>query len=143
MAGDSIDEISQMAESALAIVTSRTGKIADFSLTSLQAIEDTLDEAANYWIDLSIDRQNELVEIFGCYILEIGRRQYGGKYYWHDDLSQPILVVGEPDFHIAIAAWNKVRNRLSGDESDCIVFFVRGFADRVRAATPGTRAVYI
>jgi hypothetical protein len=143
MTGDAIDEISQMAESAVAIVTSRTGKVADFSSTSLQSIEDTLDEASDYWSDLNIGCQNELVEIFGCYLLEIGLRQCGGKYYWHDDLSQPILVVGEPDFHVVLVAWGKVRKRLTGDKSDCIVFFFRGFAERCLTATPGTHAVYV
>ncbi len=78
-----------------------------------------------------------LVQDFGCYILEVGRRQFGGRYQWHDGRDQPVLVVGETAFRVAILAWDKVRGRLGGDEGDNIPFFYAGFAGRARQAVPG------
>ena len=39
--------------------------------------------------------------------------------------------------------WDKVRGRLGGDEADNLPFFYDGFAERVRRAAPGIRALYV
>ena len=75
--------------------------------------------------------------------LEVARREFGGDYFWSDEKIQPVLVVGEPDFHVALMTWNKVRGRMSGDPADNIPFVYTGFKDRVRRGEPGTDALYV
>src|SRR5262245_44554900 len=55
----------------------------DFSHASLQIVEDMLAEAATYASGLSVSQNEELRQSFGCYILEVGRRQFGGRYFAH------------------------------------------------------------
>ena len=54
-----------------------------------------------------------------------------------------MLVVGEPKFHVALMAFDKVRGRLAGDKGDNIPFFYEGFAARVKSAVPGTKVLYV
>lgn len=54
-----------------------------------------------------------------------------------------MLVVGEPEYHVALLAADKVRGRVLGDEADNIPFFYEGFAARVRSATPGLHIIYV
>ncbi|GAA5172938.1 hypothetical protein GCM10025770_39710 [Viridibacterium curvum] len=106
-------------------------------------IEEILDEASQYKDQLSKKDQDALVELIGSYILEVAHRKHGGKYLWHEKENQPVLVIGEPKFHVAIITFNKVRGRMSGDKGDNIPFFYEGFAERVKSATPGTKALYV
>jgi len=52
-------------------------------------------------------------------------------------------VVGEPEFHVAMITWDKVKGRLSGDTADNVPFFFEGFARRAQNAEAGTRALYV
>ena len=88
-------------------------------------------------------KQDALVRILGSYVLEVGRREFGGKFYWHDGRDQPVLVVGEPDYRIAILTFDKVRGRLFGDQADNIPLFYQGFAARARTAEPGADVLYV
>jgi len=64
--------------------------------------------------------------------------------HWLDKYgARPVLIVGEPEFRVAMIAWDKVRGRLSGDKADNIPFFYAGFAERVRGAQPGDDALYV
>ncbi|WCN00032.1 hypothetical protein M5C96_11870 [Acidovorax sp. GBBC 1281] len=54
-----------------------------------------------------------------------------------------MLIVGEPQFHVSMMTFDKVRGRLSGDTSDSIPFFYAGFLDCARSAEPGVRATYV
>src|SRR5574340_168533 len=82
-------------------------------------------------------------ERFGCSVLEVARRNHGGRYLWLEERDQPILVWGEPEYHVAMIAWDKVRGRLSGDEADSILFFYEGFAERIKNPVAGKRVVYV
>ena len=121
---------------------SRNGIVLDYSESSLQVVEDMISEAAGYASKLTPDQLANMAQNFGCYILDVARREFGGRYYWFAQRNQPVLVVGEPAFKVAILAWDKVRGRLSGDEADNIPFFYAGFAERARRAEPGTDALY-
>ena len=136
-------EVARLAGEAVLMVKDRTGEAPDFSEQSLGVIEDTLDEASKYFAALSEDQALQLVQYFGCYLLEVARHQFGGSYLWHEQRDQPVLVVGEPKFHMAIITWDKVRGRLSGDKADNVSFFLDGFAQGVRRAEPGARALYV
>jgi hypothetical protein len=83
------------------------------------------------------------VQYAGCYILEVARRAHGGTFYWHEARAQPVLVVGEPAYHVALLTWDRVRRRLAGDPADNIPFLYAGFAERVRRAVAGDQATYV
>lgn len=136
-------EILRMAEETVEMAGSRYEAALDYSEASLELVERILDEAAEFFPDFSEGQAKVLVQRFGCYLLEVARRAFGGDYFWADDHEQPVLVVGEPDFHAAIITWDKVRGRLKGDTGDNIPFFFAGFAHHVRTATPGSHVLYV
>jgi hypothetical protein len=103
------DEIARMAEEAVRLVKARTGETLDFSEGSVAIVEATLDEASDYFPSLSNEDADKLVHWFGCYLLEVGQRNFGGVYLWFEQRDQPVLVVGEPEFHVAMITWDKVR----------------------------------
>lgn len=129
------------AASAVEQLQSRAGGRLDYSPASLQAVEEMLAEAATQ--SLKPQACEALVELLGCYILEVGFREFGGKWSWYEKGAQPVLIVGEPEFHVAMMSFDKVRGRLSGDVGDNIPFFYAGFSERARSAEPGVRASYV
>jgi hypothetical protein len=136
-------QIATTAAEAVALCDSRPGGELDFTEASLLVVEEMLAEAAQYAADLTSGQLTGLVQQFGCYILEVGRREFGGRYLWHDGRDQPVLVVGAPTFRVAMLAWDKVRGRVGGDTGDNIPFFYSGFAERVRSAKPSDDALYV
>ena len=140
--GQLADDVANAADKAVKLARMRP-KPLDYTESSLEVVEKMLAEAAPYYAQLSQKEVEALVQQFGCYILEVGRRAFGGTYSWYEEKAQPVLVVGEPTFHVAMLAWDKVKGRLSGDSADNISFFYKGFADRARSAAPGTRVLYV
>jgi hypothetical protein len=102
-----------------------------------------LAEAVEYADQMDQESVDALVQLMGSYILQVAYMEHGGVFYWHDAEDQPVFVVGEPAFRVALLAFSKVRGRLSGDEGDNIPFFYSGFSERARSATPGTNALYM
>jgi len=121
----------------------RAGERLDYSEESLATVEEMLAEASPYAKEMPAADVKALVELMGSYILEVGRRQHGGTYQWHEARSQPVLVVGQPKFSVAMMTFDKVRGRLLGDSADNIVFFYEGFSERAKTASPGTNALYV
>src|SRR5688572_19108319 len=108
-------EVLAAAERAVKMSRDRGGTVLDYSEESIGVLEEIVSEAAEYAADMSEAALRRLAEDLGCYLLEIGRRQHGGAYFWHSR-EQPVLVVGEPAFHVAMISWDKLRGRLSGDK---------------------------
>jgi hypothetical protein len=117
--------------------------VLDYSEPSLAILDQMAEEVAGYFEDMTTNQRETASQQFGCYILEVGRRQFGGRYAWFEQRNQPVLIVGEPAFRVAMIAWDKALGRLSGDAADDIPFFYTGFAERVRCAEPGTDALYV
>jgi hypothetical protein len=141
---DELDlQVADKAARAVDQLRNRSGDSLDYSELSLSMVEDILAEASDFIDQMPEDQIDALVHMLGSYILEVGRREFGGKYYWHDERDQPVLVVGEPDCKIALLAFDKVRGRLSGDEGDNIPFFYQGFAECVRNAETGRDVLYV
>lgn len=138
-----LQEVERLAAETQADLNERAEGRLDFSEASLQVVEEMLTEAAQYRQGLGADVIEGLVTRLGCYILEVGRKQFGGTYSWLEEKRQPVLVVREPEAHIALMTWDRVRGRISGDAGDNIPFFFEGFAERVRTASGGTRALYV
>src|SRR5262245_52580541 len=137
------DQIARSATKAVAMSGGRPGGELDYTEASLTVVEEMLGEAGQWLSELTPEQFTTLAQDFGCYILEVGRRQFGGHYEWHDGQDQPVLVVGEPTFRVALITWDKVRGRLGGDAADNIPFFYSGFAEQARRATPGSDALYV
>jgi len=138
-----LEEVTTAADRAVASLQSRAGGRLDFSAASLAAVDEMLAEASAYVADLDEAVVTGLVQQVGCYVLEVGRRAFGGEYFWHEEGEQPILVVGEPHAHVALMTWSKVVGRLTGDEGDDIVFFFEGFAAKAAAPEPGTKVLFL
>ena len=87
--------------------------------------------------------RSDLIAQAGSYIFEVARRTYGGKYYWYDQLNQPIFVTGQPNFEISFLAFEKVKGRLENGAEDNIPFFFQGYVERVKNAKTGDKAMIV
>jgi len=131
-----------IADKAVATLQERTGGRLDYSPESLAAADEMLAEAAAFAAEMPESSLIGLMQQVGCYALEVGRRRFGGSYYWHEEGEQPVLVVGEPDAHVALMTWSKAMGRLAGDEGDNLAFLFAGFAQRVMATQPGDEVLF-
>ena len=104
----------------------------DFSVESLIAVDDILEEASNFYNEMSEDEKLKLIRTTGCYIAEVARRNFGGKYYWDRHLEQPIFITGEPEFEVMILPLDKVRGRLENGQEDNIPFYFEGYIEQVQ-----------
>ncbi len=135
--------IAEAAEDAVAVCEYLRGELLDYTEISLTVVEKTLTEAAGWHDELTPEQLQNFARSFGCYVLEVARRAFGGRYCWFDQRNAPVLVVGEPAFRVALLSWDQVQGRLSGDEACSIAFLYAGFAERVRRAEPGSDALYV
>lgn len=135
------DQVKAKAELAVKQFQAPAGGNLNYTEASLKSIESLLNEASQYHQKMNEKDRNALVELMGCYVLQVAHVEFSGKYAWYQDL--PLLVVGEPVFHVALFPFGKVRGRLSGDKGDNIPFFYQGFAQRARARKAGTHALYV
>lgn len=137
------DQIHEKAALTVKQLQERARGTLDYSVASLEMIEEILDEASHYRAELQPDDIETLVSLVGSYILEVGYRQNGGSFAWNTERNQPVLVVGEPRFHVAMMTFDKVKGRLSGDKSDNIPFFYQGFLMHIKMAKHGTRVLVV
>lgn len=136
-------EIARTAAKVVEMSEMRDGRRLDFSVASLSVVEEMVEEAIACLEELTPEQREILAQDLGCYVLEVGRREFGGRYTWLKEQDQPGLVVGEPGFRVAMVAWDKARGRLSGDPANNLPFFYAGFAERARQAEPGTDVLYV
>lgn len=130
-------ETKKLAAEAVQLATA-LGKKLDYSEASVEVLERVLAAIAPEFPHLTPAAQDLTVERFGCYLLQVGLKAFGGQLQWEPERQVPVLVVGEPDCRIAVITWEKVRSRLTGDEADNIVFFWAGFATRAKKRAAGT-----
>ena len=138
-----LEEVISAADRAVVSLQARAGGRLDFSISSLAAVDEMLVEVSAYVADLDEAVVTGLVQQLGSYVLEVGRRAFGGEYFWHEEGEQPILVVGEPAAHVALMTWSKVVGRLTGDEGDDIVFFFNGFAEKAAEPETGSNVLFL
>jgi hypothetical protein len=138
-----LEEVATAAERAVVSLQARAGARLDYSIASLAAVDEMLVEVSEYVVDLDEAVVTGLVQQLGCYVLEVGRKAFGGEYFWHDEGEQPILVVGEPAAHVAMMTWSKVVGRLTGDVEDDIPFFFNGFAEKAAQPEPGSNVLFL
>ncbi len=123
---DLTTQIHQKAELAISQFQERAGGKLDYSVKSLEVVDEMLDEASDFVDEMPPEHVSSLVNLMGSYILAVAHKEHGGNFYWNEEKDQPLLVVGEPDFKVALMAINKVRTRLQGDKADNIPFFYKG-----------------
>ncbi|MNM00869.1 hypothetical protein D3C81_107880 [compost metagenome] len=141
-----LQDVVDTAKRAIETFHDRSSGRLDFSENSLSIVEEMLAEASGYLDEMSQAESSSLVQLFACYVLEVARTRYGGEYAWLDEERGPVLVVGEPETHIAIATWARIRSRLSGlsgDGADNIPFFYRGFSDMASTLPNGKRTLFV
>ena len=114
----------------------------DFTVGSLAVVDELLDRLAEYVPEMTPEQVQVIASDFGCYALEVARRATGGVFRWFESRKQPVLVVGEPAFKIAIATWDTAEARVRGDSAASMPFLYEGFAARVKSAQPGEDALY-
>ena len=113
----------------------------DFSVNSLKALDELLDQFHQNKNDIDDEMKSDVIAQAGSYIFEVARRNYGGKYFWYNQMNQPILVTGQPDFEISIIAFDKVRMRIENGKEDQIPFYFKGYEERVRKGESGDKAM--
>lgn len=133
-------QVAGFAEEAVAASRDRGRGVLDYSEASLKMVEDMLEETSAAGAGPNAE---SVATIFSSYILEVGRRQFGGRYCWYQKGNQPVLVVGEPRFRIAIITLDRVRSRMQGNEEDNIPFFFEGFSKAIRNAKPGDDSFHV
>lgn len=138
-----IADMRKNAETMIKTVGSVCADQLDFSVESLGVVEELLEEASDFYEDMPAPRKDSLVNMFGCYVMEVARSNFGGTYFWYDALNQPILVTGLPDFEISITACEKVKGRLTKGEEDNIPFYFAGYVERVKTAKKGDKAYIV
>ncbi|WP_310556713.1 hypothetical protein [Flavobacterium sp.] len=115
----------------------------DYSEKSLIALDELLDNFSDYIGEMEDEMKNDMIAQAGSYIFEVARNTYGGKYYWYDELNQPIFVTGQPNFEISFLAFEKVKGRLENGTEDNIPFFYKGYVERVVNAKNGDIAMIV
>ncbi|UII77582.1 hypothetical protein LV716_07385 [Flagellimonas sp. HMM57] len=133
------DYTKEMIKSADFFVSSSTDRFPglDYSVKSLELVEDALEEASDFFHEIDEEQKANLINTVGSYIFEVARKNFGGKYFWYDKLSQPILVTGQPEFEVSILAFEKVKGRLENGKEDNIPFYFAGYVDRVNNKQSG------
>ncbi|WBU89243.1 hypothetical protein [Cellulophaga omnivescoria] len=131
--------INDMTKSAEFFVNSSSEnfKGLDYSVKSLEVVENMLDEASDFYKQMDKEQQQNLITTVGSYIFEVARQNFGGKYFWYDKLNQPILVNGQPNFEASIIANDKVEKRLVNGVEDNIPFYFEGYVQLINAKKSG------
>lgn len=138
---DLSDQVASKARRAVEQLKDHSDETLDYSEASLSAVESMLLDASQYSLQMGAKQIDGFVRIIGSYVLEVARNQFGGTYYWHRDFDQPILVVGEPEYKVALMTFDRVRGNLFG-EDESIPDLYRSFAQSVRSASSGTDVLH-
>lgn len=129
---DSISpEVVAEADFFVASVGENAGRTLDFSERSVEDIEAIIAGMSATADALSPEDRSKIIHGAGSYLLEVGRRQFGGNHQVYAERGVPVLVVGEPEFAAAYLTYDKVAGRLAGDEADNLPFHYLGLKEAV------------
>lgn len=137
------EEIQAWAENAVLNSPDWSISQLDYSKKSVAVLEALLDELSHQSLSLSEDELQIQVQEYGCYLLMTAKHVSGGTFYWNDEFTQPMLIVGEPGACIALFTWNKVKGRLLGDKKDNIAYFFEEFANNAKHPESGDQVAYM
>jgi len=133
------DFTSDMVKSANFFISTYSDKFKGLDLTvnSLKVVDEMLEDASDFYEDMNDDQRKNLINTVGSYVFEVARTNFGGRYFWYDQLNQPILVTGQPEFEVSILAFDKVKGRLENGKEDNIPFYFQGYVERVNNKQSG------
>ncbi len=129
-----IEKSINTAERLISSFNEQSGYGLDYSESSLAILDkEILSLFAENKDNMSCAMKEDIIAQAGSYIFEVARRNYGGKYYWYDELNQPILVTGQSDNEVTLIAFEKVKQRIeNGNEDDNIPFFFESYSKQVK-----------
>ncbi|MBP6424753.1 MAG: hypothetical protein KA278_03425 [Flavobacterium sp.] len=136
-----IQDMAGNAERIVEAYNEALGGTLDFSVNSLKVLDELLEQFHQNKDEIDEEMMSDLIGQAGGYIFEVARRNFGGKYFWYEQLNQPILVTGQPKFEISIIAFDKVKMRLENGQEDNIPFYFKGYEERVKKGIEGDRAL--
>ena len=138
-----ISKATSNAEKIVRAFNSKYDGAFDYSIRSLNVLDSLIEDFSDF-ADVS---DEEIIDDFcaqaGSYILEVARRTYGGVYFWEDNLKQPLLKTGLPDFEISILTFQKVKNRIVNGDEDNIPYFFKSYSECVRKAEKGSVVTFV
>lgn len=136
-----IQDMTSNAERIVEAYNEALGGTLDFSVNSLHVLDELLEQFHQNKDEVDEEMLNDLIGQAGGYIFEVARRNFGGKYYWYEQMNQPIFVTGQPKFEISIIAFDKVKMRLENGQEDNIPFYFKGYVERVLEGIEGDNAL--
>lgn len=104
----------------------------DFSVESLEILDKILEENTDVYRESDNETKRKIIIKAGSYIFEVARQNFGGNYYWYEQLDQPILVTGQPEYEMSLLAYEKVKGRFENGIEDSIPFFFEGYINGVK-----------
>lgn len=128
---DFCEEVAADADKFVQYAEQKGGWLLDYSENSIEMVETVIGVLSRDYDRLSSEERSSIVHDCGSYVLEVGRRQFGGRYKFYTERGQVILVVGEPEFSAAFLAHGKVEGRLRGDPEENLPFHYRGLREAV------------
>lgn len=114
----------------------------DYTHESLRAVDAVIDHLSPHRDQMEKGMFDALVNIIGCYVLEVGRREHGGHFAYFEPGKHSVLVVPGPNFQVALGAFDVVQNRLNGSPLHSTWMLYRAFSEQVRAAEPETSKTF-
>lgn len=151
-AGDGIfDKIQQefiskatiSAEKIVRVFNTKYDGAFDYSIRSLNTLDHLIEDFSDFTDHSDEDIIDDFCVQAGSYVLEVARRNYGGVYFWEDNLKQPMLKTGLPDFEVSILTFEKVRNRIINGDTDNIPYFFKGYSECIRKAEKGSVVTFV
>lgn len=105
----------------------------DYSEASLQIIDEILQD---FYLQRAI-LPEELFHLVAAYVFEVTRRHYGGFYLSGDAKNPYAIMLGEPDFQLAVFFMDKIRRRASNGPADSVKSFYDAIAPLFATQTTG------
>lgn len=136
-----INEMTSNAERITGAYNEMLDGALDFTVNSLIALDELLEQFHENQKDIDEEMKSDVIAQAGSYVFEVARRNYGGKYFWYDQMNQPILVTGQPNFEISIIAFDKVKMRIENGKEDQLPFYFKGYEERVKQGKQGDKAM--
>ena len=131
--GDQKQFITDMKANAEALVKQfNSGADLNFSVESLHDLDQIIEMNTPFYKKADNETKRKMIIKIGSYIFEVARQNFGGRYFWYDNLDQPLLVTGQPEFEMSLLAYEKVRGRFENGAEDNIPFFFEGYVEGVK-----------
>ena len=108
--------------------------VLDYSRESLAAVDAFID----IYFQQKVELPEQLVWLVSCYVLEVGRREFGGRFLPGPEGDPIVLVIGEPGPTVGVMVFGKVVGRSVNGPEDNLPFFFSGIAPAIDRGTSAT-----